>query len=130
MTGPPTRRRVLAGLCAAGALGAGPLPAGAGSRRRVLILGAGLAGLAAGRALHAGKSLLPIGVTEVTGRFGRGDPVELADETGRVLGQGLTRYDSDDADRIKRLRLDQIEAALGHPPRGPLVHRDDMVLLR
>jgi monoamine oxidase len=53
MTGLPTRRRVLAGLCAAGALGAGPLPAGAGSRRRVLILGAGLAGLAAGRALHA-----------------------------------------------------------------------------
>jgi glutamate 5-kinase len=82
----------------------------------------------AARALASGSSLLPAGVSAVAGPFGRGDPVELADETGRVLGQGLTRYDSDDADRIKRLRLDQIEAALGHPPRGPLVHRDDMAI--
>ena len=57
-----------------------------------------------------------------------GDPVEVADETGRVLGQGLTRYDAGDAARIARLRSDQIEAALGYPPRGPLIHRDDLAL--
>jgi len=42
------------------------------------------------------------------------------------LGQGLTRYDAADAERIKRLRSDQIEAVLGYPARGPLMHRDDM----
>ncbi len=82
----------------------------------------------AAQALARGSSLLPAGVSAVSGAFGRGDPVELADTDGRVLGQGLTRYDSGDADRIKGLRLDQIEAALGHPPRGPLVHRDDMAV--
>jgi len=80
----------------------------------------------AARALARGSSLLPAGVTGVEGRFGRGDPVEVADETGRVLGQGLTRYDAADALRIRGLRLDQIEPVLGYPQRGPLMHRDDM----
>lgn len=80
----------------------------------------------AARALSTGSSLLAAGVTEVTGRFGRGDPVEVVDEAGRVLGQGLTRYDARDAERIKRLRSDQIEPVLGYPARGPLMHRDDM----
>ncbi|GAW35633.1 glutamate 5-kinase [Roseovarius sp. A-2] len=79
-------------------------------------------------ALAKGSSLLPAGVVQVSGRFGRGDPVEVADEAGRVLGQGLTRYDAGDADRIKHLRSDQIEAVLGYPARGPLIHRDDMAI--
>ena len=82
----------------------------------------------AARALAAGSSLLPAGVSAVGGAFGRGDPVELADDAGRVLGQGLTRYDSGDVARILGLRLDQIEEALDHPPRGPLIHRDDMAI--
>jgi len=80
----------------------------------------------AARALKGGSSLLPAGVSAVSGGFGRGDPVEVAGPDGRVLGQGLTRYDSDDADRIRGLRTPQIEPVLGYPARGPLIHRDDM----
>jgi len=80
----------------------------------------------AARALQGGSSLLPAGVTAVTGRFGRGDPVEVADTTGRKLGQGLTRYDSRDAALIKGLKTQDIEPILGYPARGPLIHRDDM----
>ena len=82
----------------------------------------------AARALSRGSSLLPAGVMQVAGAFGRGDPVEVADQAGRVLGQGLTRYDAVDADRIKHLRSDQIEGVLGYPARGPLIHRDDMAI--
>ncbi len=82
----------------------------------------------AAQALGRGSSLLPAGVSAVDGAFGRGDPVELADETGRVLGQGLTRYDAADAKRIAGLRSDQIEDALGYASRGPLIHRDDMAI--
>ena len=77
-------------------------------------------------ALQGGSSLLPAGVTAVTGRFGRGDPVEVADATGRKLGQGLTRYDAQDAALIKGLKTQDIEPKLGYPARGPLIHRDDM----
>ncbi|MDT8327050.1 MAG: glutamate 5-kinase [Roseovarius sp.] len=80
----------------------------------------------AARALRSGSSLLPAGVTGVSGTFGRGDPVEVVDQAGRTLGQGLTRYDAADAQKISGLRSDQIEAVLGYAARGPLMHRDDM----
>lgn len=82
----------------------------------------------AANALKAGSSLLVAGVIGVTGSFGRGDAVELVDEPGAVLGQGLTRYDATDAARINGLRSDQIEDVLGYPARGPLIHRDDMAI--
>lgn len=77
-------------------------------------------------ALHKGSSLLPAGVTQVSGKFTRGDAIEVLDEAGRVLGQGLARYDAEDARKIKGLRSSEIEPVLGYPARGPLVHRDDM----
>ncbi|QIE44227.1 glutamate 5-kinase [Pseudohalocynthiibacter aestuariivivens] len=78
------------------------------------------------RAMERGSSLLPAGVTDVSGRFGRGDPVEIIGPDGRALGLGLTRYASDDATAIKGLRSDAIEPVLGYPARAALIHRDDM----
>lgn len=82
----------------------------------------------AAKALAQGKSMLPAGVTKVSGTFGRGDPVTLRDETGLHLGQGLTRYTSDEAKAIKGLRSDAIEPILGYPARAALIHRDDMAI--
>ena len=77
------------------------------------------------QALRTGKSLLPAGVTEVKGDFGRGDPVIIAGPEG-VIGRGLARYTSAEAILIKGRRSDEIEAVLGYPGRAALVHRDDM----
>ena len=41
------------------------------------------------RALSAGKSLLPAGVTNIEGEFRRGDVVDVKDSAGRVLARGL-----------------------------------------
>ncbi|WP_338547989.1 glutamate 5-kinase [Roseovarius phycicola] len=82
----------------------------------------------AAKALRKGSSLLVAGVTEISGRFGRGDAVDVVSVDGTSLGQGLTRYDHADADRIKGLRSDALEPVLGYPPRGPLIHRDDMAI--
>lgn len=48
-------------------------------------------------ALGAGKSLLPAGVTRVSGSFGRGEPVAILGPDGVVLGKGLVRYTADEA---------------------------------
>ena len=82
----------------------------------------------AAQALAAGKSLLPAGVTKVTGSFGRGEPVALISPTGVVLGKGLVRYTSAEARKIAGHRSGEIEAILGYPGRAALVHRDDMVV--
>ncbi len=80
------------------------------------------------KALHAGKSLLPAGVTGVVGSFGRGDPVSILGPEGTRLGIGLTRYTAEETDCIKGERSDRIEALLGYPGRAALVHRDDMAI--
>lgn len=80
------------------------------------------------RALASGKSLLPAGVTLVSGNFARGDTVAIIDPEGREIGRGLVAYDCGDAIRIAGLRTSQIEQVLGHEARAAMVHRDDMVM--
>jgi glutamate 5-kinase len=79
-------------------------------------------------ALMGGKSLLPSGVREVRGQFGKGDPVSVLDAEGREVARGLAGYDADAARRIRGLRSDAIEAALGYSDRPVLIHRNDLVL--
>jgi len=79
-------------------------------------------------ALGRGKSLLPAGVTAVTGQFLRGDPVALTDSTGARLGLGLIRYTAPEATAIAGHKSTEIEAILGYPGRAALIHRDDMAL--
>jgi glutamate 5-kinase len=82
----------------------------------------------AARALAQGRSLLPAGVTRVTGRFGRGEPVAILGPAGEVLGKGLIRYTAEEARAIAGHRSEAIAAILGYPGRAALIHRDDMVL--
>jgi glutamate 5-kinase len=81
----------------------------------------------AARALAAGKSLLPAGVTRVEGRFARGDLVVVRDGAGRELARGLVAYPADDARRIAGHRSGEIEAILGFRGREEMIHRDDLV---
>ena len=79
-------------------------------------------------ALMRGNSLLPAGVTQVSGRFGRGDVVAIMDAQGVQLGQGLTRYTAAESRQILGRRSHDIATILGYEGRAALVHRDDMVL--
>lgn len=78
--------------------------------------------------LHRGRSLLPIGVAEVQGEFGKGDVVALEDAEGNELARGLTNYSAAEIRRIQGLRSERIAEALGHAPYQEVVHRDNMVL--
>lgn len=75
-----------------------------------------------------GKSLLPIGVTEVAGDFDRGDLVAVLGPDGAELARGLTNYAAVDARRIARRRTADIEALLGFVEEPELIHRDNLVL--
>lgn len=79
-------------------------------------------------ALGRGSSLLPAGVTDVTGDFQRGDPVALEGPDGARLGLGLSRYTAEETRAIAGHRSDEIAAILGYPGRAALVHRDDMAV--
>jgi len=76
-----------------------------------------------------GKSLLPIGVVEVTGDFERGAVVGVLDSAGREMARGLINYSSEEARRIMRRPSSEIEAVLGYADEPELIHRDNLVLL-
>ncbi|MEE4639586.1 MAG: glutamate 5-kinase [Wenzhouxiangella sp.] len=79
------------------------------------------------RAVRDGASLLAVGVVAVRGDFRRGDLVSLAGPDG-PCGQGLCAYDSAEASRIAGLSSERIAEVLAEAGRGPMVHRDDLVL--
>jgi glutamate 5-kinase len=82
------------------------------------------------RALLAGKSLLPAGVTRAVGRFERGDTVSIIGPDGNEVGRGICAYSDGDAARIIGRKSAEIEALLGYRGRDEIVHRDDLVLLK
>ena len=82
----------------------------------------------AARALNSGKSLLPAGVKGVNGEFTRGEPVAILVEDGALLGQGLVRYNCNEARLIHGRKSAEIADILGYPARSAMVHRDDMAL--
>jgi glutamate 5-kinase len=84
---------------------------------------------AVSKLLTHGKSLLPVGVTDVLGEFGRGDVITCVDITGRAIARGITNYASSDARRIMRHPSSEIGGILGFAEEDELIHRDNLVLL-
>lgn len=93
--------------------------------RGVLALDAG-----ASKALQEkGVSLLPVGVTGVTGNFSRGEMVSCVDPGGRRVACGLVNYSADEARKIMGVSSDGIARVLGYVDEKELIHRDNLVLV-
>ncbi len=80
------------------------------------------------KALNAGKSLLPAGVTDIVGDFQRGDALSVCDPGGKEIARGLAAYSAEDARQIMGHKTGEIETILGYRGRDELIHRDDLVL--
>jgi glutamate 5-kinase len=78
---------------------------------------------------NEGKSLLSIGVTQVSGEFQRGAVVAVLDTEGRDIARGLVNYNAEEARRIAGKASGEIENILGYVDEPELIHRDNLVLL-
>ncbi|VTS00386.1 glutamate 5-kinase [Tuwongella immobilis] len=79
--------------------------------------------------VQKGRSLLPIGVRQVSGDFDEGDVVSLRQEDGREIARGLCNYDHRDAALIVGQKREQIVTILGRVPYDEMIHRDNLVVL-
>lgn len=79
-------------------------------------------------ALSQGKSLLPVGAVSVSGRFFRGDLIEIVSLSGKVIGRGLSGYDASVAVQICGKNSREIVTLYADKARLTLIHRDDMVI--
>jgi glutamate 5-kinase len=76
-----------------------------------------------------GKSLLPIGMTDVKGDFARGDVIAVRRADGTEIARGLANYAASEARLIARRSSTQIEALLGYANEPEMIHRDNLVLI-
>ncbi|MDN5743663.1 MAG: glutamate 5-kinase [Nocardioidaceae bacterium] len=74
-------------------------------------------------------SLLAAGVTEVRGDCGAGDPVDLLDPSGVVVGRGLVNFDARELPSLLGRSSKDLKRELGAAYERELIHRDDLVLL-
>ncbi len=76
-----------------------------------------------------GKSLLPIGVTEIQGEFEDGSAVNIMGPEGTALAVGLTNYSSDELRKIIGRQTPEIDWILGYRRNDEAVHADNLVVL-
>ena len=83
---------------------------------------------AVGKIVGEGKSLLPIGMTEVSGDFSRGDVIAVRDALGNEIARGLENYASSEARLLCRRSSADFERLLGYAAEPEMIHRDNLVL--
>jgi glutamate 5-kinase len=83
---------------------------------------------AARKVRDEGKSLLPIGMTEVQGEFHRGDVIAIRRLDGTEVARGLANYGSSEARLIARKPSSEFEKLLGFTAEPEMIHRDNLVL--
>lgn len=81
-------------------------------------------------ALRNNKSLLPVGIKGVKGRFSVGDVVYVSDMNGNNVAIGITNYSSSEIDKIKGKKSKDIGEILGIKDFDEeVIHIDNMVLI-
>lgn len=76
---------------------------------------------------NKGRSLLPVGVCECRGEFGRGDLVSCIDRGGALIARCLVNYSSEETRKILGAPSAEIERLLGYVVEPELAHRDNLV---
>lgn len=85
---------------------------------------------AAAKLRDEGKSLLPIGITDVQGEFARGDVIAVRAPDGTALARGLANYSAAETRLVARKPSSQIESLLGYANEAEMIHRDNLVLVQ
>ncbi|MBK1888122.1 glutamate 5-kinase [Marinobacter sp. DY40_1A1] len=78
---------------------------------------------------QGGRSLLPVGVKGVVGRFRRGEMVSCVGEDGAEVARGLVNYDADEATAIAGRSSNSISDILGYISEEEMIHRDNMIII-
>jgi glutamate 5-kinase len=79
-------------------------------------------------ALFKHVSLLAAGIVSVTGRFDRGDVINITCG-GKAIAKGIPDYNSDDISRIKGMRSDKMAEILGNKNYDNVIRSQNIVLM-
>jgi glutamate 5-kinase len=78
---------------------------------------------------QGGNSLLPVGVTSVSGTFRRGEVVACKNSKGRVIAKGLINFDHVETQKICDNSNKKVQDILGYVGDDALIYVDNLVIL-
>ncbi|MDC0394229.1 glutamate 5-kinase [Alphaproteobacteria bacterium] len=81
-------------------------------------------------AIGDGKSLLPAGVTSVSGHFVRGDVISIKNKENYEIARGLSNYSHIEANQLKGRQSASFASIVGFQGRAELIHADDLVMMK
>lgn len=79
--------------------------------------------------VHKNKSLLPIGVVDVQGQFGRGEVVDCVDIHGKLIAKGLVNYSYEQAKHMLKHSSKTLKENQVIMDEEEMIHRDHLVIL-
>jgi len=80
--------------------------------------------------VNQGKSLLPVGVVEVRGKFNEGDTLKIFDTEGQLIAKGISNFSHQQVRDVLGKNHAQIEAEYGSELCSEIVHRDCLVVFK
>ncbi|MCJ7666094.1 MAG: glutamate 5-kinase [Actinobacteria bacterium] len=75
-----------------------------------------------------GKSILPVGITEISGRFNQGDTLKVFSADNVLIAKGISNFSSEEIKKIKGMNGKSILAIHGDALCGEVIHRDCLVV--
>ena len=77
---------------------------------------------------NKGKSILPVGIIKVEGKFSKGDTLKVFSVDDKLIAKGISNFSDDEISRQMGKNEKQILSELGSTLCGEVIHRDSLVV--
>lgn len=77
---------------------------------------------------NKGKSILPVGIIKVEGKFSKGDTLKVFSVDDKLIAKGISNFSDDEISRLMGKNEQQILPEFGSILCGEVIHRDNLVV--
>ena len=79
---------------------------------------------------NKGKSILPVGIIKVEGKFSKGDTLKVFSVDDKLMAKGISNFSDNEISRLMGKNEKQILAEFGSTLCGEVIHRDSLVVFK
>lgn len=77
-----------------------------------------------------GKSILPVGIVKVEGKFSKGDTLKVFSQGGELIAKGISNFSDEEINKIKGMNEKQILKKFGSLICDEVIHRNSLVVFK
>ena len=77
-----------------------------------------------------GRSILPVGIVKVEGKFSKGDTLKVFSQGSELIAKGISNFSDEEINKIKGMNEKQILKKFGSLICNEVIHRDSLVVFK